>query len=88
LLSVVPFAITRLTLGSRELCAAGARQLSLFDDGRARVERQIEETLRDLLARHQAECFFRPVLTEVDHPLPERRFRLQPWGAEQPGDPA
>jgi hypothetical protein len=79
-----PVGITRLTLGSRDLLPAAARQLSLFDDGRARAERELQETLRDLLARHNAGCFFRPVLAEIDHPLPERRFQLQPLGVERP----
>jgi DNA polymerase-4 len=79
-----PAGIIRLTLGSRDLLPAAARQLSLFDDGRARAERELQETLRDLLARHNAGCFFRPVLAEIDHPLPERRFQLQPLGVERP----
>ncbi len=70
--------LTRLTLGSRELAPAAARQLSLFDAGAARADREVWPVLRALIARHSADLFWRPVLTETDHPLPERRFQLLP----------
>ncbi len=73
-----PPGLTQLITGTRDMVPATARQLSLFDDDRDRAEKEVWQALRALLARHSADLFFRPVLTETDHPLPERRFMLQP----------
>ncbi len=70
--------ITRLTLGSRDLRPAAARQMGLFDDAAERARQDTWAALRSLIARHGADLFFRPALTERDHPLPERRFQLHP----------
>lgn len=74
-----PAGLTRLMAGSRDLVPAVARQLSLFDAGGEQAEREMWSVVRALIARHSADLFFRPVLTEADHPLPERRFQLQPF---------
>jgi hypothetical protein len=52
---------------------ATAHQLSLFD-----VAQRSRQALRDLAAKYGATCFQQPQPDRPDHPLPERRFRLQP----------
>lgn len=70
--------LTRLTIGARDMVPTTARQLSLFDTARDRAEREVWQAIRALVARHSADLFFRPVPAQIDHPLPERRFQLQP----------
>lgn len=72
-----PVGLTRLMAGTRDMVPAAARQLSLFDSD-DRAEKEVWQAVRALIARHSADLFFRPVLTETSHPLPERRFQLQP----------
>ena len=67
--------VASLTVILSDLTPAAARQLSLFDQ--PRITERFREALLDILAKHKAGCFFRPVLTDPGHPLPERRFQLQ-----------
>ena len=71
-------AIARLTLGSRELVPAAARQMSLFDEAGERARRDAWAGVRALVERfggEAADVFLRPAAAETDHPLPERRFQ-------------
>ena len=67
--------VSCLTIALSDLTPAAARQLSLFD--RPRITERFRAVLQDILAKHRASCFFRPLLTDPGHPLPERRFQLQ-----------
>lgn len=69
--------LARLALGSRDLVPATARQMSLFDETAARAQEEAWAAVRALMARHGADAFWRPILTEPNHPLPERRFQWQ-----------
>jgi hypothetical protein len=66
--------IVGLMISLDDLTPAAAVQLSLFD--RPRVSERLREALVSILAKHQRDCFFRPALTDPQHPLPERRFQL------------
>jgi nucleotidyltransferase/DNA polymerase involved in DNA repair len=64
-----------LTVVLSDLTPARASQLSLFDG--PPITERIREALEAILAKHKSGCFFRPILTDACHPLPERRFQLQ-----------
>jgi nucleotidyltransferase/DNA polymerase involved in DNA repair len=66
--------IVCLTVILSDLTPAAATQLSLFDG--PRITDRFREALEDILTRYKPGCFFRPVLTDPRHPLPERRFQL------------
>lgn len=53
----------------------------LFQVGGGRKGLAVQEMMDTLIARHGADCFYRPILTDSDHPLPERRFQLHQWTA-------
>jgi nucleotidyltransferase/DNA polymerase involved in DNA repair len=57
-----------------DLTPAVATQLALFD--RPQITECLREALASILAKHSDGYFFRPVLTDPRHPLPERRFEL------------
>jgi DNA polymerase IV len=68
--------ITALTVFASELSPAVPQQLTLFS---ARPKSEGSYGFgRSLTARYPAGRFYRPVLTEANHPLPERRFDLLP----------
>jgi nucleotidyltransferase/DNA polymerase involved in DNA repair len=71
--------IVCLTVILSDLTPAVAKQLSLFDG--PRITDRFREALEDILTRYKPGCFFRPVLTDPHHPLPERRFQLQELSA-------
>lgn len=82
-----PAGLVRLTLGSRDLTAPPVCQPSLFDDS-APDPAATWANLRSLLERHGPDLFLRPAPAEIDHPLPERRFRWLPATSETAYDPA
>jgi hypothetical protein len=67
--------VTAVVLSAGNLAPGKAQQLSLFappaTHGLARL-------LPVIMARHRAVDFYRPRLADRAHPLPERRFQLQP----------
>jgi nucleotidyltransferase/DNA polymerase involved in DNA repair len=63
-----------LTITAGELAPATAYQLSLFEPT-ARPADLSALTL--FMNKHGADAFYRPLLADTQHPLPERRFRLQ-----------
>jgi hypothetical protein len=70
--------ITAMTITLGGLRPAEAGQLSLFarsGDGGS----QAREAITRLTAKHGADCFYSPSLITTRHPLPERRFQLQPY---------
>ena len=74
--------ITYLQINLSQLSPAAAHQLNLFDpDAPDQKEKEpLGEILRDLLGKYGEGIFYQPVLTDTDHPLPERRFHLQAVG--------
>ncbi|MGB3713535.1 MAG: hypothetical protein WA996_03810 [Candidatus Promineifilaceae bacterium] len=54
-------------------------RISRFDQqsGSANDPSQANKAVQSIAARHGKECFFQPVLTDRNHPLPERRFQLR-----------
>ncbi|MCB8961072.1 MAG: hypothetical protein H6651_12210 [Ardenticatenales bacterium] len=74
--------IVYLQLTLRGLRPAAAAQLNLFDPaGQVQASEPWSELLRDLSAKFGADLFYRPVAIDINHPLPERRGRLQPLSA-------
>ena len=74
--------IIYLQLTLLELRPAAAEQLNLFDPAnRAQATEPWSVLLRDLAAKFGGDLFYRPVATDSNHPLPERRSRLQPLNA-------
>ncbi len=67
--------ITGLTVSLSGLEPAAAEQLNLF--GESTVSNQLRRTIQNLIGKYKTGRFYEPVLTERDHPLPERRFQLQ-----------
>jgi len=63
-----------VTIGN--LSPAHAIQLSLLHQ--AAAEAQGQQAARHIARKHGVDCFFQPQLTDAHHPLPERRFLLQP----------
>ncbi|MBX3057892.1 MAG: hypothetical protein KF770_15610 [Anaerolineae bacterium] len=69
--------IMAVTLTLPDLTPATAQQLSLFP-GTA-IASRLQQTAHNLEARYQDGRFYQPILTETQHPLPERRFQLRPF---------
>ncbi len=67
--------VTALTVGLLDLLPAAASQLSLLNAPPPPLP-----ALDRLIARHGAKAFWRASLPEPNHPLPERRFALEPLG--------
>lgn len=67
--------VTALGITAGELAAWVARQLSLFAPV---TTDKVERLLPTIMARHKTVRFYRPQLGDGAHPLPERRFQLQP----------
>jgi DNA polymerase-4 len=77
--------ISTLTISMTNLTPATTRQLTLFEASETEVSQRIQQTVRNLAAKYGASLFSLPELTEPCHPLPERRFQLQPFGQAAPG---
>jgi hypothetical protein len=76
-------AICRVTITLADTSPAQGTQLTLFDStGRvtrpSRGGARSNESLRNLIIKYRQSNFFQPVLADAAHPLPERRFFLQP----------
>lgn len=67
--------VTAVTLSAGHLTASTAQQLSLFTPP---APNKLAQLLPALMARHRTAAFYRPQLADRAHPLPERRFQLQP----------
>jgi nucleotidyltransferase/DNA polymerase involved in DNA repair len=63
-----------LTVTAGELTPRTAYQLALFEPTARPADLS---ALSLLLNKHGADAFYRPLLADTQHPLPERRFRLQ-----------
>jgi DNA polymerase IV len=74
--------LTELTVTLSDLTPAVLQQLSLFSppahSGRP------DDLLYGVTARYPASRFYQPVLAANGHPLPERRYHLQPAAANYP----
>ena len=68
--------ITGLTVTIAGLTPMAAYQLGLFA-GQQGDSSPLHGALRNLIAKYQSSNFYRPVLAERSHPLPERRFQLE-----------
>jgi DNA polymerase-4 len=80
--------ISSLTVGMADLTPATTCQLTLFPEAEAsgaEVSHRVRQTVGNLAAKYGASLFSQPTLTEPHHPLPERRFQLQPFGQAAPG---
>lgn len=76
-------AISHMEITFADITPAHGRQLVLFDvTGRATPHAgsglSAAESLRNLIIKYRQSNFFQPLLADVAHPLPERRFLLQP----------
>lgn len=73
------FGVIALTATLTNITPAATRQVSIFHEPVEviRKGRQISETIQNVLAKHGSDCFYRPMLTHANHPLPERRYELQ-----------
>jgi len=76
-------AICRVEITLADISPAQGIQLTLFDStGRVMCRPQggarAVESLRNLIIKYRQSNFFQPVLADAAHPLPERRFLLQP----------
>jgi nucleotidyltransferase/DNA polymerase involved in DNA repair len=67
--------ITGLRVIIAGLQRATVQQLTLFNE--TAVSHHIHHTLQNLVAKYKTSRFYKPILAERNHPLPERRFRLQ-----------
>jgi nucleotidyltransferase/DNA polymerase involved in DNA repair len=67
--------LTSLVVSAGELEPQQAQQLSLFSSP---ASRQVDHLLPAAMTRHKSARFYRPLLDDAVHPLPECRFRLQP----------
>ena len=67
--------IVEVTLSFSLTRPPAARQLTFFDRQPVPQE-HLRQVLEDLIARHGEEHFYRVVLTDEHHRLPERRFRV------------
>jgi DNA polymerase IV len=70
--------IVCLTAVATQLQPTTARQLPLFPTTDETSD-ELAALVTRLAARHGAAYFYRPALSESAHPLPERRFTLQPF---------
>lgn len=68
---------TAVTLTLPDLTPAAAQQLTFFPG--AVAANRLQQTAHNLAARYQDGRFYQPILTETQHPLPERRFQLRPF---------
>jgi nucleotidyltransferase/DNA polymerase involved in DNA repair len=83
--------ITGLQVTVADLQPAVARQLTLFSQSPldpTAVSHHMRYTVENLAAKYKTGHFYGPILTERNHPLPERRFRLQRIALPQSHDPA
>ena len=69
--------VTALSITASDLVPWTAQQLSLFAPT---PTHGVEQLLPAIMARHKSVRFYRPQLGDRAHPLPERRFQLQPLG--------
>jgi DNA polymerase-4 len=67
--------VTGLSVTLTGLRPATVQQLGLFNEGEQSDLAHL--TIQNMTAKYKTSHFYGPVLTERDHPLPERRFRLQ-----------
>jgi DNA polymerase-4 len=75
-----------LSVAISGLRPAAAQQLALF--GEVTLSHIVRQTIQNLAAKYKSSRFYGPVLTERNHPLPERRFQLQGIGHMFDHDPA
>lgn len=68
--------VTGLSVTLAGLRPATVQQLGLFSE--VSQSHLALHTIQNMTAKYKTSYFYGPVLTERDHPLPERRFRLQP----------
>ncbi len=67
--------VVAIAITATDLTPATAYQLTLFD--RPGDSSPLYQAMQNLIAKYKTCAFYRPVLTERDHPLPERRFQLE-----------
>lgn len=75
--------VCRMEITLADISPAQGKQLTLFDAvGRAARQAgwgvSAVESLRNMIVKYRQSNFFQPQLADVAHPLPERRFFLQP----------
>lgn len=70
--------IVALALSAAELAPWTAQQLPLFDFQTRRSAKSLYALLPGIMTRHKDVRFYRPLLDDSRHPLPECRFWLQP----------
>ncbi len=58
-----------------DFCSVAPIQLSLFEQSKTTAAR-LQEILSNLFTKHGSGSFFQAIPADIDHPLPERRFRL------------
>jgi nucleotidyltransferase/DNA polymerase involved in DNA repair len=73
------FGVISLTVTLTNLTPAASSQVSIFPEPAEVIRKgqQISEAIQNILAKHRSNCFFQPMLTHANHPLPERRYELQ-----------
>ena len=69
-------AISSLKIVLSDLVPAKAQQLTLFKT--TAVPDKTQRTIHNLATKYQKSGFFQPQTADSAHPLPERRFQLQP----------
>ncbi|MDX1415519.1 MAG: hypothetical protein R3293_15095 [Candidatus Promineifilaceae bacterium] len=72
----IPHPASNVKLVVSDLSPAAAQQLTLF--GQSAVSHQAQQTLLNLVRKYRSDKFYQPQPVDRDHPLPERRFHLQP----------
>jgi nucleotidyltransferase/DNA polymerase involved in DNA repair len=72
--------IIALSVIISDLVPVSVNQGLLF--GPTNAAGRFQEILNNIIAKHGKTCFLRPVLTNNNHPLPERRFKMLTWGSE------
>lgn len=75
----IPCGIVSLELALGDMTPITGQQLSLFPQP-ALAQAQLQELLRDLVARYGDDCFYWMTPSDPDARLPERRFRLEKVG--------
>ncbi len=68
--------VTGLSVTLTGLRPATVQQLGLFNE--SSQSHLVLHTIQNMTAKYKTSHFYGAVLTERDHPLPERRFRLKP----------
>ena len=71
----LPDSIIQVVVAAAGLRSATAYQLGLFTPPRVSP---LDDALQRLAARHKGCAFYRAAAADPHHPLPERRFRLEP----------